>query len=180
MDGTLNWSQLRLSETSGVLSIGDEVYGELSKIRGRVEAFNKFNVRSTLGVSRDRIAKNDNSVGILNDFSQRISDNFYYQKFSYSIKGRVPYDTWKESVRSIVHPSGFREFCDLEVIKHSYYKHEGQGFDNSVSLLVNIDNDIYMQERQNFALITEDDMGPDGSIQRIFFPEGTDQLRVTF
>ena len=109
-------NQLRLSETSGVLSIGDEVYGELSKIRGRVEAFNKFNVRSTLGVSRDRIAKNDNSVGILNDFSQRISDNFYYQKFSYSIKGRVPYDTWKESVRSIVHPSGFREFCDLEVI----------------------------------------------------------------
>ena len=29
-----------------------------------------------------------------------------------------------------------------------------------------------MQERQNFALITEDDMAPDGSIQRIFFPEG--------
>ena len=139
-------SQLRLSETSGVLSVGDEVYGELSKIRGRVEAFNKFNVRSTLGVSRDRIAKNDNSVGILNDFSQRISDNFYYQKFSYSIKGRVPYDTWKESVRSIVHPSGFREFCDLEVISTPTTNMKVKASDNSVSLLVNIDNDIYMQE----------------------------------
>jgi len=165
-------SQLRLSNTSGVLSVGDEIYGEQSKIRGRVEAFNKFNIRSTLGVSRDRIAKNDNNVGILNDFSQRISDNFYYQKFSYSIKGRVPYDTWKESVRSIVHPSGFREFCDLEIISKPTKNMKVKASDNSVSLLVNIDNDIYMQERQNFALITEDDMAPDGSIQRIFFPEG--------
>jgi hypothetical protein len=165
-------SQLRLSDTSGVLSVGDEIYGEQSTIIGRVESVNRFNIRSTLGVSRDKVAKNDNTTGILNEFSQRISDNFYYQKFSYSIKGRVPYDTWRESVRSIVHPSGFREFCDLEIISKPTKNMKVKSATNSVNLLVNIDNDIYLQERQNFALVTEDDMAPDGSIQRIFFPEG--------
>ncbi len=165
-------SQLRLSDTSGVLSVGDEIYGEQSTIIGRVEAVNRFNVRSTLGVSRDKVAKNDNTTGILNEFSQRISDNFYYQKFSYSIKGRVPYDTWRESVRSIVHPSGFREFCDLEIISQPTTNMKVKSATNSVNLLVNIDSDLYLQERQNFALVTEDDMAPDGSIQRIFFPEG--------
>ena len=165
-------SQLRLSDTSGVLSVGDEIYGEQSTIRGRVEAVNRFNIKSTLGVSRDKIAKNDNTTGILNDFSQRISDNFYYQKFSYSIKGRVPYDKWREAVRSIVHPSGFREFCDLEIISQAATSMKVKSATNSVNLLVNIDSDIYLQKRQNFALVTEDDMAPDGSIQRIFFPEG--------
>ena len=173
-------NQLRLSNSSGNLSVGDIIYGEQSTILGRVEAVNKFNVRTTLGVSREKVAKNDNSSGILNDFSQRISDNAYYQKFSYSIKGRVPYNTWRESVRSIVHPSGFQEFCDLEVIstptdnvgsaRSTTMKVKPDS--TSVELLVNIDNDIYLQERQNFALVTEDDQARDGSIQRIFFPEG--------
>ena len=55
------------------------------------------------------------NFGILNDFGQRISDNFYYQKFSYSIKSDLPYNQWKESVRSILHPSGFLEFSDLRI-----------------------------------------------------------------
>ena len=82
-------------------------------LEGNVRDVNRFSVETTLGVTRDKVSKNDMNIGILNDFSQRLSDNFYFQKFSYSIKSNLPYTTWKESVKSIVHPSGFLEFSDL-------------------------------------------------------------------
>lgn len=105
-DNDLN--QMRVSDSFGILNVGDKLTGENSKIKGTVETFSTFDLNSTLGVTRDKIGQIDNSVGILNDFQQRISDNFYYQKFSYSIKSEIPYDVWKESVRSIIHPSGFK------------------------------------------------------------------------
>ena len=112
-------SQLRLRDTIGTLNAGDTLVGEVSGLVGNVRDVNRFSVRTTLGVTRDKVTKNDMNVGILNDFSQRLSDNFYFQKFSYSIKSRLPYTTWKESVRSIVHPSGFLEFSDLIIESNS-------------------------------------------------------------
>ena len=44
--------------------------------------------------------------------------------------------------------------------------------DTKVDLILNIDSDMYMGKRDNFAIVTEDDPLPDGSVQRIFFPEG--------
>ncbi len=179
-------SQLRLRDTIGTLIPGDTLYGEVSQLLGRVRDVNRFSVRTTLGVTRDKVSKNDMNVGILNDFSQRISDNFYFQKFSYSIKSKLPYDTWKEPVKSIVHPSGFLEFSDLIVESDSKKDAEDlvnvgiaksinmkvQAVDTKVDLVINIDNEIYMGKRDNFAMVTEDDQLPNGSVQRIFFPEG--------
>ena len=181
-------SQLRLRDTIGTLNAGDTLVGEVSGLVGNVRDVNRFSVRTTLGVTRDKVTKNDMNVGILNDFSQRLSDNFYFQKFSYSIKSRLPYNTWKESVRSIVHPSGFLEFSDLIIESNS--KNDAaaldlvnvgiaksnnmkvKAVDTKVDLILNIDNEMYLGKRDNFAMVTEDDQLPNGSVQRIFFPEG--------
>ena len=179
----VNIGQLRLRDTLGTLQSGDLLFGEVSKLKGEVRDVNKFSVDTTLGVSRDKVSKNDMNVGILNDFSQRLSDNFYFQKFSYSIKSKLPYDTWKESVKSIVHPSGFLEFSDLIVESDPIANAPSVGIakstnmkiqavDTKVDLILNIDSDMFMGKRDNFAMITEDDPLPDGSVQRIFFPEG--------
>ena len=181
-------SQLRLRDTIGNLRPGDTLYGEVSQLLGNVRDVNKFSVRTTLGSTRDKVSKNDMNVGILNDFSQRISDNFYFQKFSYSIKSKLPYSTWKEPVRSIVHPSGFLEFSDLiiesdsrkDAITHGLVNvgvakstnMKVKAVDTKVDLIINIDNEMYMGKRDNFAMVTEDDALEDGSVQRIFFPEG--------
>jgi len=181
-------SQLRLRDTIGNLRPGDKLFGEVSQLLGNVRDVNKFSVRTTLGSTRDKVSKNDMNVGILNDFSQRISDNFYFQKFSYSIKSKLPYSTWKEPVRSIVHPSGFLEFSDLiiesdsrkDAITHGLVNvgvakstnMKVKAVDTKVDLIINIDNEMYMGKRDNFAMVTEDDALEDGSVQRIFFPEG--------
>ena len=136
------------------------MFGEVSKLKGEVRDANRFSVETTLGVTRDKVSKNDMNVGILNDFSQRLSDNFYFQKFSYSIKSRLPYNTWKESVKSIVHPSGFLEFSDLviesdskkdadtlDLVSVGIAKSNNMkitAVDTTVNLILNIDNEMYM------------------------------------
>lgn len=165
-------SQLRLRDTFGTLLSGQVLTGEESKLAADVKSVNRFNVRSKVGVTRDKVVKSDLNSGILNDFLHRISDNEYYQKFSYSIKSTLPYDKWKESVRSIVHPSGFKEFSDLELLSDARTQMRVTAVDTKVDMIVNIDNSIYLGKRENFAMITEDDALPDGSVQRIFFPEG--------
>ena len=183
-----NIGQLRLRDTIGTLIAGDTLYGQVSKLSGDVRDVNRFSVDTTLGVTRDKVSKNDMNVGILNDFSQRLSDNFYYQKFSYSIKSKLPHNKWKESVKSIVHPSGFLEFSDLIVESDSKKDAETLDLvsvgiakstnmkvkpaDIKIDLILNIDNEMYLGKRDNFAMVTEDDPLPDGSVQRIYFPEG--------
>jgi len=182
-DGRLN--QMRLKNVSGDITVGDKIYGETSKITGTVEYFDKFNLFATLGVSRDKTASVDLSSGILNEYSQRISDNFYYQKFSYSIKGGVPYDKWRESVRSIVHPSGFKEFSDLEIVTSPTQNEVNVGIARSVNMkpklavsdsftFLNVDEVISMSVRKNFARVYEEELLENGSTQNVYFDEGVD------
>jgi len=182
-DGQLN--QMRLKNVSGDITIGDSIFGETSKITGKVEYFDKFNLFATLGVSRDKTASVDLSSGILNEYSQRISDNFYYQKFSYSIKGNIPYDVWRESVRSIVHPSGFKEFSDLEVFTTPSVNEVNLGIAKSTDMkprlnstdsftFLNIDEKASFNTKKNFARVYEEELAPDGSTQNVFFDEGVD------
>ena len=46
---------------------------------------------------------------------QKIEDSLYYQNFSYSIKSRIDFDTWKDPVSSLNHALGFRKFSDLQI-----------------------------------------------------------------
>jgi len=174
-----NLNQLRMNDGYGTLQVGDYLYGERSKINGKVDYFDTFDLKSTLGVFRDKVASVDNSVGILNDFQQRISDNFYYQKFAYSLKSDISYDKWRESVRSIVHPSGFKEFSDLVIYTNptniGYAKSTNMrvklaGSDSTLS--INVDNEISMYDKFNFARVYEDQTLDDGSVESVYFTEG--------
>jgi hypothetical protein len=171
-------NQLRLDAGDGDLQVGDKLFGQTSKVNGVIEYFDTFILNSTLGVSRDKVGNVDNSVGILNEFQQRISDNFYYQKFSYSIKGDIPYDIWRESVRSLVHPAGFKEFSDLVVysepqqFSYSNDNLKPQILDSNAKLSINIDNEVSMYERYNFAKVYEEDSLEDGSIEKVYIADG--------
>ncbi len=175
-DGKLN--QLRLESGVGELEVGSKLFGQKSKVNGTIENFTTFVLNSTLGVSRDKVGDIDNSVGILNEFQQRISDNFYYQKFSYAIKGSIPYDKWKEAVRSLVHPSGFKEFSDLVIYSEpqqtSYSRDNFKPIllDSSAQINVNIDNETSMYDRTNFTQVYEEDSLEDGSVEKIYINDG--------
>ena len=175
-------NQLRLIDAKGELEVGNKLKGEKSLLNGTVEFANSFNFKSTLGVSRDKVNDVGNEVGFLNNYQQRISDNSYYQKFSYAIKSEVSYDVWKEPVRSVIHPAGFKEFSDLDIIsvapKFLTYVGIGSAIKNdlkvgvansTLDLLINLDNVSSFYRKNNFSLVTEDEesLFEDGSIERI-------------
>lgn len=175
-------NQLRLINAKGELEVGNKLKGEKSLLNGTVEFVNKFNLKSTLGATRDKVNDISNEIGFLNNYQQRISDNSYYQKFSYSIKSEVPYSTWKEPIRSIIHPAGFKEFSDLDIIsiadKTLQYSGVGTAARNNLrvgianstlDLLVNIDNLSSIYSKNNVTLVTEDgdSLFEDGSIERV-------------
>jgi hypothetical protein len=166
-------NQLRLIDAKGELEVGNKLKGEKSLLNGTVEFVNKFNLKSTLGATRDKVDDAGNEVGFLNNYQQRISDNSYYQKFSYSIKSEVSYDVWKEPVRSVIHPAGFKEFSDLDVISivpSTATKNLKVGIANStLDLLINLDVLSSFYTKNNLSLVTEDEesLFEDGSIERV-------------
>ena len=69
---------------------------------------------------RDSITENDifdqeAIASKLNEESQVISDNFYYQTFSYDVATKVPLSTWDSIVSNVNHLSGFEKFGTLIV-----------------------------------------------------------------
>jgi hypothetical protein len=182
-----NLNILRLTDCVGTLGVGNKLFGEGSKVNGTVEFVESFDLKSTLGLLREKVGNIDNSVGILNDSQQKISDNFYYQKFSYSIKGEIPYSIWRESVRSTIHPSGFKEFSDLVLYSEPSINEVNIGLAKSTNLkpklntstsstLINIDNEISMYLRDNFAVVYEESLLPDGSTEDVYIAEGSPLL----
>jgi hypothetical protein len=177
-------NQLRLIDVQGFLNVGDKLYGEKSKLNGTVKYVNNFSLNTNLNIFREKINDFGDRVGFLNDIQQKISDNNYYQKFSYSIMGEIAYNEWKESVKSIIHPSGFKEFSDLNVIGIVTSGSVNLGVGKSTNmkvkainpdpfLLVNIDNTADLFTKHNFAMVYEDDKLDDDSVERIYFLEGT-------
>ena len=180
-----NINQLRMIDSKGELNVGDTLYGERSRLNGIVEIVNDFNLESTLGVFRDKVNSFGDNIGYLNDYQQRISDNNYYQKFSYSIKSELNYETWKESVKTLIHPAGLKEFSDLDVVGIVTDGTVNVGISKSsdmrvttgestLDLLINIDQQESVYNRYNFSMVTEEESLPDGSVERIFFPEGVE------
>lgn len=164
-DNTIN--ELRLIDCVGSLTIGNKLYGTESGLNGKIIESSSFLLKSTMNPYKNKIVKNSLDKGMLNEYSIRISDNNYYQKFSYAINGEVPYLTWKNAVKSLIHPSGFKEFSDLNIISKASTKLRPTTTTSSIDLVVDIDSLKSFNTKDNFCLVTESNQYEDGSIQNI-------------
>ena len=96
-------------------------------------------------------------TGKLNSSIQNLHDNDYYQRFSYSIKGSVPFLTWKDSVDSLDHVAGFKNFCNLGI--HSVGTHSLKS-DALLELDVDIDQEVSVHEKFYYDLVSENTTDP--------------------
>ena len=95
--------------------VGEIVEGLTSKTQGIISSIEKFDSFFTLN-SKSTVEKGwQIDAGFLNENSQRIQDNYYYQNFSYSLKSKVDYDTWNDAVSTLNHTLGFKKFADYQL-----------------------------------------------------------------
>ena len=105
---------LKVSTDSDLL-IGEILAGQSSNTRGIIKKKVDFDSFIKLAPSSKVNKGWIYDTGFLNNNVQRIADNNYYQYFSYSLKSRVPYETWDEPVQSLNHTGGFLKFSDLVI-----------------------------------------------------------------
>ena len=96
-------------------NVNDIIIGQSSNAHGVASSVTYFDS----SLNTDTLSKvtqgNQTNSGFLNDNLQRVQDSFYYQNFSYSLRSRVDYDTWNDSVGSLNHTLGFRRFSDYQM-----------------------------------------------------------------
>jgi len=118
-----NWNRetkyLKVSSRE-ILREGNIIEGVSSKTRGIIFSA----IKSTGFIDVGAYSKSElgwiSETGVLNSELQRIQDNFYYQLFSYSLKSKIPYDTWENAVGSLNHTAGFKKFSDYQLESFGY------------------------------------------------------------
>jgi hypothetical protein len=105
---------LRVSSNEN-FAIGETIEGTSSKTIGIASSIKSFDTYANLNSNSKFIKGWQNDTGFLNKDTQKIQDSFYYQNFSYSLKSKVPYDTWQDSVSSLNHTLGFKKFSDYQL-----------------------------------------------------------------
>jgi len=102
-------------ESSDEFHVGNLIRSNATGATGRIK--NIFSFDSSYKTDYYSVVDNgwEYATGFLNDSSQRLHDNEYYQNFSYAIKSKVYYDKWNDIVSTLTHTAGFKKFSDLQV-----------------------------------------------------------------
>ena len=149
---------LKVFSTNGDFSPNDKILGSISNNKGTVTEQFKFD----FDLDVDSLANINNSwktnIGKLNSDIQKLHDNHYYQRFSYSIKGEVPYNTWKDAVNSLDHVAGFKNFSNLGISTVGIQTIKS---DSEVVLNVDVDQEASVNERYYYDMASEDTNDPE-------------------
>ena len=105
---------LKISSNDNFI-VGESVTGQSSDVVGIATSIKAFESSIDFGASSKVIRGSQTDSGFLNFQQQRIQDNFYYQKFSYSLKSEIPFDTWNDSVSALNHTLGYKKFSDYQL-----------------------------------------------------------------
>ena len=95
--------------------VGSSVKGISSKAEGIVTESIRISPYLPLDSSLSVKTSSKTESGFLNNNLQKIQDSDYYQKFSYSVRSRVDYDTWNDDVSPLAHTTGFKKFSDYQL-----------------------------------------------------------------
>jgi hypothetical protein len=155
---------LKVSTTKD-FNVGDVLVGQTSRTQGAIKSKIDFNAEIKTGPASIVKKGWNRETGFLNYNTERISDNNYYQNFSYSLKSKVSFETWNDSVSSLNHTSGFLKFSDLIIesqdpnFKGVSSNYRGGDIDIVVDLYGEIDTNCY----SDFDLVTENSLSSGGS-----------------
>lgn len=101
--------------SKGSFVLNDMIVGKSSKSKASISEILSYDANYIVGSSSTVRSGSKEITGFLNENQQRMHDSDYYQYFSYSLKSKVPYDSWNSSVDSLNHTAGFKKFSDLVI-----------------------------------------------------------------
>ena len=151
-----NIEQLKVS-TPKEFGLGTVVRGLSSNTQAVILKKWDFNAEITTGVGATVVRGWQDNAGFLNDNLQRLPNNEYYQRFSYSLSSKVPYQEWDEVVTSLNHTAGFAKFADyqLESIESDPGGAIARPKDSNIEVIVDIIGEADLNCVYDFDLVSE-------------------------
>jgi hypothetical protein len=143
------------------LSVGDIILGKES---GSIATINNLKLNQgqfEVDYSTNRRFGWTDNIGKLDENSQVIPDNDYYQNLSYSVKSLKGWEDIVTPVNSILHTSGLKNFADTEIISSSSAG-VGSSFEYT-NVIYNIIDERRVDTINNFDLATDIDANADSS-----------------
>ena len=147
---------LKLTGVQGDFEEGGVIRGNVGNYKATIS--NKYVFDFDLTVGSDVMDRGvwDDNVGYLNFDLQRLHDNDYYQRFAYSIRGEIPYETWSEAVKSLDHTAGYKDFSDFEIVTYPPAKTGDVITDTDLNLNVELSSKASVWCRNFYDSASED------------------------
>lgn len=100
-------------KNSDNISLTNVITGSYSKSKGKIIKIQNYNNIFLIDSSVSEILGGMENKGYLSSNIQKISDNDYYQSFSYSLKSKKQFVDWNPIISDLSHISGYKKFADL-------------------------------------------------------------------
>lgn len=140
------------------ISINDIVIGNSSKSQGKVFDIDNFNTVFTVDYSVSEILGGQENKGYLSSNIQKLPDNDYYQKFSYSLKSNKSFSDWNSPVSDISHIAGYKKFSDLSVESVGIGTTQSIKTTSSSTINVILNSYVDINSILNYDLVNEIDL----------------------
>jgi hypothetical protein len=97
------------------LTVGDIINGKESGSKATINKIEENNGRFSIKYGNTKNIGWFDNVGKLNETTQVVPNNDYYQNLSYSVQSPIEYNVQKTPVNSLLHTSGLKNFADTGI-----------------------------------------------------------------
>ena len=119
---------------SGDVKVGDTLIGAILQTTSYVYEVKEPDVTGTILGYIQKVGFFDSDLGKLNSSSQKITDSYYYQDFSYVIRSTKSLNDYKDFVDKTTHPLGFKLFGEVSVENDVDFQDTSSGKPFSIGL----------------------------------------------
>ena len=140
------------------LNLEETISGSSSKSSGKISKIKKFTTQFNSNSSVSATLGGYENRGYLSSNIQKLSDNDYYQKFSYSLKSEKQFSDWNSPVSDTSHIAGYKKFSDLSVESVGIGTTESIKSDSSSSINLILNSYANVNSISDYDLVNEIDI----------------------
>lgn len=104
---------LRLEKVTGVFDKSLPIKGKVRNRTADIVSILYTQFSPNVKTYFDNIGYYSSERGQIGVSSQKLTDSFFYQDYSYVIKSRTPIQVWRNLIKETVHPAGFKVFGEV-------------------------------------------------------------------
>jgi len=139
-----------------VLREGDRIVGKTTNVSAEIVSANYKKSLFKIDYSSRQDYGWLDDIGKLNLDTQVIPDNDYYQNLSYSVRSPIVWDKFINTVNSLVHPAGMKNFADTTIQRNT--PSGIQTASSSSAVVIDLLNDpLRVDAINNFDFVTDFD-----------------------